>query len=665
MTPDHTEAPLTPETPDLEGTLEFLHSLLMTVQEGIVACDARGEIQFFNGVTRKMHGLSPWSIPARSCSDHYQLCSVETLQPLAEHDTPLARTLRGETVEGDEMLIQPVHGETRHVSCYGRQIKNESGKVLGAVVTLLDLTGEKHLEEDLQQSQHLGQWEQHLRVASERSLKQSRVLQNITQRLFDLTSTEDLARVILEESQPLLPIKTVSIFLKQVEAGQLLVTSQDGLQPEVVQALSGMPLNAQVPHTEVARSGQAQFHPRIRQLQDLYPELSWLEETLEGASLAFLPIKLSSETTGTLVLQLEEKAHFRTNEQLFMETLADQVALAIERLRLHHREKLHLQEQEETIARLKAILDHAPLGIALRGLDLDLQLANQSYSQYEAELQATDAQLQQVLETGEPLLGVQVHPADGSSQNLLLNHFPVKTQDGRLLGVGSTVQDISEQRQVVHLSDTAHSKTVYANGHLHDTLGYSPEEVQRMSPEQLKQLLHAEESQEAEEHQQTLAGLADGVILERDFRMRHKDGSWRWMHSRHKVFSRDDHQKPLLVLTGTLDVTDRKAAELALQSSAQELRELNEAQKRFVADAAHELKNPLTSIQGNMDLMIRYRGIPEPDRLEMISDVQKEAIRLGRLVNDMLQLARGDSGELFREEEVQLDEVLLEGVKVA
>ncbi|WP_084571205.1 ATP-binding response regulator [Deinococcus misasensis] len=101
------------------------------------------------------------------------------------------------------------------------------------------------------------------------------------------------------------------------------------------------------------------------------------------------------------------------------------------------------------------------------------------------------------------------------------------------------------------------------------------------------------------------------------------------------------------------DISERKHAEKRLSH-------LHATQKRFVADAAHELRNPLTTIQGNLDILVRHQSIPEADRQDIISDVQREANRLGRLVNDMLTLARGDSGAIVQEEPVELHTLLLD-----
>jgi signal transduction histidine kinase len=120
-----------------------------------------------------------------------------------------------------------------------------------------------------------------------------------------------------------------------------------------------------------------------------------------------------------------------------------------------------------------------------------------------------------------------------------------------------------------------------------------------------------------------------------------------------------DHDQNIIALNGvTQDITERKNIDLAL-------RRIVDAQKRFVGDAAHELRAPLTSIQGNLELLRRYPNMSSTDRFETIADAYHETARLGRLVADLLALARGDAGEGLRLEPMQLQDVFTDTIRQA
>lgn len=88
-----------------------------------------------------------------------------------------------------------------------------------------------------------------------------------------------------------------------------------------------------------------------------------------------------------------------------------------------------------------------------------------------------------------------------------------------------------------------------------------------------------------------------------------------------------------------------------------------QAQRRFVDDAAHELRAPVTSITGNLDLLERAHDLPAADRAAALADVRAEAERLGRLVNDLLSLARADAGQRMIRRSVDLDRIVVDGVR--
>ncbi|MEZ4503528.1 MAG: HAMP domain-containing sensor histidine kinase [Dehalococcoidia bacterium] len=92
------------------------------------------------------------------------------------------------------------------------------------------------------------------------------------------------------------------------------------------------------------------------------------------------------------------------------------------------------------------------------------------------------------------------------------------------------------------------------------------------------------------------------------------------------------------------------------------LEEAYRSQQRFVADAAHELRSPLTTLRGNLELIEANTTMPAEERTEALTDMRGAAERLSTLVDELLLLARWDAGEQIRHEPVRLDEVAVAAV---
>ena len=81
-----------------------------------------------------------------------------------------------------------------------------------------------------------------------------------------------------------------------------------------------------------------------------------------------------------------------------------------------------------------------------------------------------------------------------------------------------------------------------------------------------------------------------------------------------------------------------------------------EQQRRFIGDAAHELRNPVAGLLASLEVHERVSGDPEAQ------DLTRQAERLSGLVNDLLALARIDSGSSAQPQPVDISQLVREAV---
>jgi signal transduction histidine kinase len=95
------------------------------------------------------------------------------------------------------------------------------------------------------------------------------------------------------------------------------------------------------------------------------------------------------------------------------------------------------------------------------------------------------------------------------------------------------------------------------------------------------------------------------------------------------------------------------------------LQEAFARERQFISDASHELKTPLTSINANAQLLLRWGDRDETIRRESLETIASESSMLAEMVNGMLTLAKADRGDEIPKEPVSLSMVAQEAARGA
>ncbi|TCP08809.1 PAS domain S-box-containing protein [Caldimonas thermodepolymerans] len=116
--------------------------------------------------------------------------------------------------------------------------------------------------------------------------------------------------------------------------------------------------------------------------------------------------------------------------------------------------------------------------------------------------------------------------------------------------------------------------SLYVSPRLYEMLGYQPREI-TLDPSSWRERMHPDDR--ADVHERLQAHLRGDVPgYEAEFRVRDREGHWRWVHSRGRVVQRDAAQQPLRMVGTYTDVTDRRSAEEEVLNQLRFIEELVE-----------------------------------------------------------------------------------------
>ena len=144
--------------------------------------------------------------------------------------------------------------------------------------------------------------------------------------------------------------------------------------------------------------------------------------------------------------------------------------------------------------------------------------------------------------------------------------------------------------------------------------------------------------------QRYLAG--DMETYKAEHRVRASDGSYRWILSVGNSVTRDDHGRPLRVNGVHIDISEMKGLQVDLQVRYEELQRLQTLRDGLVHMIVHDLRSPLTSVMGYVDLLRTEIEAPVADRATFIDEAYAGASQMAEMISSLLDVNRLEAGEM-------------------
>lgn len=213
---------------------------------------------------------------------------------------------------------------------------------------------------------------------------------------------------------------------------------------------------------------------------------------------------------------------------------------------------------------------------------------------------------------------------------------PILSNDLKLLGMVLVFRDITERRKnelelensrrfsqkiadstpnVLYLYELNGPRIVYVNKNIQAALGYSPETVINMQEDFFSNLMFVDDYKRLLGRYKQYLSAGENEVLENVYRIKNKDGRWRWMQSFDVIFARDEDGKPTQILGSAIDITERKGMEEELKKYSLHLEELVESRTFQLKSTNDKLQNEiLERIKAEKNIMEaeeRFRKLVE------------------------------------------------------
>ncbi|NJN95187.1 MAG: PAS domain S-box protein [Anaerolineales bacterium] len=181
--------------------------------------------------------------------------------------------------------------------------------------------------------------------------------------------------------------------------------------------------------------------------------------------------------------------------------------------------------------------------------------------------------------------------------------FPIRTEVNHTYRICGTIQDITARKQMeetlrereqfiqriltstpnlIFIYNLADQSLVFSNHQLADVLGYRESKAQTFEQQLLSDYLHPDDIERYQAHLDELRIGQPGEIMTFEYRLKEKDGGWRWFRSHETVFKRDQSGQTLEVLGIADDITNHKEILSILKQERAYLRQVIDAVPGFI-----------------------------------------------------------------------------------
>jgi PAS domain S-box-containing protein len=402
-----------------------------------------------------------------------------------------------------------------------------------------------------------------------------------------------------------------------------------------------------------------------------------------------VPMRHRDRTLGVITAIRTTTAEPYTADDLrFLRQLADGAALAVHNARLH--EELRQSEEHHRL-----LAEAVPALIVVAHADGSIELSNQRHLEYTGKTHEElrdffsnrvihpDDEPQAMaiwgsaIAAGEPVQHeMRLRRHDGVYRWHLVQAMPMRRRGGEIERWTTVSIDIEDRKAAERERQRFETALLTSESHYRSLVEAAPAIIVTNRPDgtmeycshsyleytgfSLQEALDYESHSAMHPTDQPRAmkdwahSLATNERLLHEVRLRRHDGVYRWFLV-NSAPVRDAGGNVTRWIGVSVDIEDRKTMEQERERWMRELERANAAKDEFLGLVSHELRTPITTIYGNAQVLRRSgERIDATERTEALFDIESEADRLQRIIENMLILARVDSGQPAEAEPVPI-----------
>lgn len=197
---------------------------------------------------------------------------------------------------------------------------------------------------------------------------------------------------------------------------------------------------------------------------------------------------------------------------------------------------------------------------------------------------------------------------------------------------------------IIYVIDIEKWTNIFHNKQIWKILGYSECEVETDTRKGLARIINEQDQHTFRAHYNHMRyHVKDAEVVEKEFRLKHKDGSEIWIISREVPFKRNARGRVQEVLGTAIDITSRKIAERELIQAKKDAEEATRIKSDFLSTMSHEIRTPMNAIIGFTDLLLSA-GFTGQEQ-QHLKTIKYSADNLLVILNDILDFSKIEAGK--------------------